>query len=162
MDQFGPTKQQLKYGVRSRCFDCEREYKRKWAKQNPTGRAKQDAATKAWNRTNRDKIRDWNREYKRRRFQENPQQFRAYERKCRLKRMYKVSPQWFDEQVTKQNGVCRICSGPPDSKGLCVDHCHKTGRVRELLCNRCNTALHKMEQDIGWIRKAEAYLLEFS
>lgn len=161
LDQFGPTKQQLKFGVRSRCFECERKYKQKWAESNPAGRANQDAATKRWQLNNREKIRHWNKEYKKRRFQERPEQFRAYERKCRLKRMYKVSPEWYARQCELQGGKCKICDGPPDAKGLCIDHCHDTGTVRALLCNGCNTALHKMERDIGWIRKAEAYLLEF-
>jgi hypothetical protein len=158
---FGPTTQQLKFGVKSRCRDCEKEYKRKWVQADPVRRARQDEATRNWQANNREKVRAWNRDYKKRRFQEKPEQFRAYERKCRLKRMYGVTPEWFDEQAEKQNGMCKICGGPPESKGLCIDHNHKTGQVRALLCTRCNTALHKMENDLGWIRKAEAYLLEF-
>lgn len=41
-----------------------------------------------------------------------------------------------------QNGVCAICEVPPTAKRrLVVDHCHKSGRVRALLCSRCNVQL---------------------
>lgn len=158
--EFGPTKQQLKFGVRSRCLECERKYKQEWAKKNPTGRAKQDQATRNWQQSNREKIRKWNKAYKRQRAADRPEQFKAYERKCRLKRMYKVTPEWFNEQSTKQNGLCAICNRPPGQKGLCIDHCHETGKVRKLLCSQCNTGLHKMERDIQWFRKAQDYLRE--
>lgn len=42
----------------------------------------------------------------------------------------------------KQGGKCAVCRKPPrPGKKLCVDHNHKTGAVRGLLCKRCNTAL---------------------
>jgi hypothetical protein len=128
-------------------------------KADPVRRVKQDEATKNWQRNNREKVREWNKNYKRRRAAEKPEQFKAYERKCRLKRMYKVTPEWFIGQSEIQNGLCSICGLPPGQKGLCIDHSHKSGNVRELLCSQCNTSLHKMETDIEWIRRAEAYLL---
>jgi hypothetical protein len=50
--------------------------------------------------------------------------------------------------LDEQNGVCKACGEPESRKGqdgepvaLHIDHCHETGRVRGLLCNRCNMAL---------------------
>jgi Recombination endonuclease VII len=157
---FGPTTQQLKFGVKSRCRECEREYKRRWVQADPVRRAKQDASTRAWQKSNREKVREWNKNYKRRRAAERPEQFRAYERKCRLKRTYGVTLEWVDEQFEKQGGRCAICRGLPGQKGLMIDHCHKSKKVRKLLCSMCNFSLHKLEQDIEWAEKAIAYLKE--
>ena len=84
-------------------------------------------------------------------------QARAY-----YKRKYNVTPEWKQEQTERQNGYCAICSGLPGEKGLMIDHCHRTGKVRKLLCSMCNFSLHKLEQDIGWAEKAIAYLKEFA
>lgn len=41
---------------------------------------------------------------------------------------------------------------------LVVDHCHKTGRIRGLLCHNCNRALGLLQDDVGVLRKAIGYL----
>ena len=46
-----------------------------------------------------------------------------------------------------QNGKCLICKkegGKSKHEKLCVDHCHKTDKVRGLLCMTCNTAIGKL------------------
>lgn len=153
--EFAPTKQQLKGGVKSWCRECEREYKRQWVQKNPVRRRDQ---INGWKASNREKVRGWNREYSARIRRENPVKSHAWERRARLKREYGVTPEWFDAQVISQNNQCEICGGPPPAKGFSIDHCHLTKRVRALLCSGCNTALHKMERNIEWVRKAEAYL----
>lgn len=70
-------------------------------------------------------------------------------RNKRLKEKFGLTPEQYDTLVLKQHGVCAICHKPETtihggSKQLMplgVDHNHKTGKVRELLCTRCNTAL---------------------
>ena len=48
--------------------------------------------------------------------------------------------------VEEQQGLCKICSRPPQGKRrLALDHDHQTGRVRGLLCTRCNLALPLLE-----------------
>jgi len=64
----------------------------------------------------------------------------------------------------KQNGVCFICGQAEKRKGrwgnqdLAVDHCHKTGRVRGLLCAACNTALGLFNEDLSILGSAIRYL----
>lgn len=66
----------------------------------------------------------------------------------------------------RQGSVCAICKGVPDSKNAAsgkvtdfsIDHCHKTGKVRGLLCNRCNRAIGMFADDPSLIRAAAAYL----
>ena len=59
-----------------------------------------------------------------------------------------------------QNGVCAICkkSGDGKWKKLCVDHDHKTGKVRQLLCRRCNMILGQAYDDSGLLADMIAYL----
>jgi hypothetical protein len=60
---------------------------------------------------------------------------------------------------TEQNGRCALCLEP---KELHIDHDHKTGRVRGLLCRDCNTSLGKLGDDVEGIRRVLAYLVNAS
>lgn len=57
-----------------------------------------------------------------------------------------------------QGGVCKICSRPAKTKRLAVDHDHKTGRVRGLLCWWCNNRVVPGLNTPTILRKAIAYL----
>lgn len=54
----------------------------------------------------------------------------------------------YNELMVKQNYCCVMCGSHNDnfSRDLCVDHCHKTGQVRGLLCGPCNIALGHYEK----------------
>lgn len=60
-----------------------------------------------------------------------------------LKRRYGIDRATFERMARDQAGLCAICGDQP--KRLVVDHCHTTGRVRKLLCDLCNRALHAVE-----------------
>lgn len=162
LDQFGPTKQQLKFGVKSRCRECEKQYKRDWVQRNPEKKAKYDEGTKEFQRNNRDKVRAWNTAYRKRITKEKPEQVAQYQAKAYYKRRYKVTLEWRNSKIAEQNGLCKICGRLPGQKGLMVDHCHTTGKVRQLLCGQCNMSLHKLENDYDWVMKATAYVKENS
>jgi hypothetical protein len=59
-----------------------------------------------------------------------------------------------------QGGKCKICGEVPSGrfKRLAVDHDHKSGEVRGLLCVRCNRALGWFKDDFGLLEKAAQYL----
>ena len=59
--------------------------------------------------------------------------------------------------LNEQNGLCYLC-GETDFRNLAVDHCHKTGKVRRLLCTSCNTGLGKFKDDPSLLRKAAMYV----
>lgn len=59
-------------------------------------------------------------------------------------------------------GCCQVC-GVEESKlnkRLAVDHCHTTGKVRGLLCSKCNTALGQLDDDLNKISALYSYLKE--
>lgn len=59
--------------------------------------------------------------------------------------------------MREQGGVCAICGNPPKKRPLHIDHNHRTGRVRGLLCYRCNRALPTY-LDSDWLRRACEYV----
>jgi len=72
----------------------------------------------------------------------------------RIQREYGLTPNQVKEMSDKQNGRCLICG---EAKRLVIDHDHVTGKVRGLLCHRCNTCLSEHENP-QWKRAADAYL----
>lgn len=65
-----------------------------------------------------------------------------------LQKRYGISLATYAQMLEAQGGVCAICGGSNASgRRLAVDHCHKTGRVRKLLCSTCNCAVGLMKED---------------
>ena len=60
-----------------------------------------------------------------------------------------------EEYIRNAGAACEICSS---AKMLVVDHCHKSGKIRGVLCNRCNVALGWMDDSIARLNGAVAYL----
>ncbi len=84
-----------------------------------------------------------------------------------FKSQYGITLQQYNEMVARQEGKCVICKKVPEQKKtgyrvLCVDHCHNTGKVRDLLCNRCNSAIGHFHDDINILESAIAYLKKHS
>lgn len=91
----------------------------------------------------------------------DPERFRAYYRKHwrkhALKHLYGLSWEEFEALLEKQKGVCAIC-GTTREGTLGVDHDHKTGKVRGLLCKLCNRGIGIFEKDPGTLQRAIDYL----
>lgn len=64
--------------------------------------------------------------------------------------------------LKEQEGKCKICSNTTNlhsrNNNLDIDHCHITGKVRGLLCNKCNKAIGYFEDNPELIKKALKYL----
>jgi hypothetical protein len=69
---------------------------------------------------------------------------------------YDLDPIEYRRMVAQQNGVCAICREP--DRELCVDHDHRTGRVRSLLCSHCNKAIGFLRESPLLARAAATYL----
>ena len=76
--------------------------------------------------------------------------------KCCNLRKFNIDSNIWDKMFYKQNGKCLICED--DKKTFAVDHCHKTGKVRGLLCTPCNTALGNLKDNIDNLKRAIIYL----
>jgi hypothetical protein len=72
---------------------------------------------------------------------------------------YGINAKDYKQMFDEQNGVCKICQKPCLSRQfLSVDHCHQTGKVRGLLCVKCNTALGMLDDNIQNLTSAIEYL----
>ena len=72
-----------------------------------------------------------------------------------LKSTYKISIEEYEQKLKKQNYCCAICNRHRDEfkRNLSVDHDHKTGKVRSLLCIICNSNVAIVEDKLEMIQK---------
>jgi hypothetical protein len=134
LDKF-PKDGRKKYGCGSQCNSCKSKVVVK----------------------NRDpeKHREYNRQWARRNPNNNHYAYR-------LKDKYGLTITEYDEMIARQDGVCAICGSDNNGKRLHVDHDHKTGKIRKLLCHGCNVAIGHAKEDVGILEKIIGYLKSFS
>ena len=75
-----------------------------------------------------------------------------------LKATYGITIDDYDAILKAQGGTCDICNGGTSKRHFAVDHNHKNGQVRGLLCARCNSGLAKFMDDITRLRRAVRYM----
>lgn len=77
---------------------------------------------------------------------------------------YGISVEDYDRLHAEQGGVCAICKTPERAirngkpKALAIDHCHREGHVRALLCSSCNQGIGCFQDDPALLERAAAYL----
>lgn len=92
----------------------------------------------------------------------HPRKRRAADFKAR----YGIGAAEYQAMFDQQKGLCLICEKPETSLNqltheprlLSVDHCHDTGKVRGLLCKRCNTGIGAFEEDPDLMKAAIRYI----
>jgi len=81
-----------------------------------------------------------------------------------LRESFGISLEQYQKMHDEQDGKCKICCQPETQmrngkvRALAVDHDHKTGKIRGLLCSDCNTGIGKLKDDPNVLRKAADYL----
>lgn len=115
---------------------------------NPRPRCKTCHAEEvtARNRTNRERDREKNRKAAKR---------------SHSRQRFRMEPEEYDKTLASFGDRCGICGQPETRagrKGLCLDHCHKTGRIRGALCSRCNSMLGFAHDDPELLERATNYL----
>ena len=88
----------------------------------------------------------------------NTGKVKEYKRKKDLLDKFGITPEYYDQMLADQGGRCAICLGVQESKRLAVDHCHQTGIIRCLLCDKCNRGLGFFDDNVGNLARAIAYL----
>lgn len=82
----------------------------------------------------------------------------AQPRRSSWLRQYGITPAEYDAMFAAQAGLCAICKNHQTARRLAVDHCHTTGKVRGLLCTRCNSGIGQFKEDPGLFARALFYL----
>jgi hypothetical protein len=90
----------------------------------------------------------------------SPESYAAY-RDEMLRAKYELSEDEYQRMFEEQGGQCWYCGAASTEKRLVVDHCHKTGVVRRLLCNSCNLGQGQMKDDWRILLKAAETLMGF-
>ena len=123
---------------------------------------KRKAYKAEWHKNNPDKVAVYQERHVARR-KKDPVKYRTYFRNRHLITKYGITQEWYDQTAEAQGGLCAICGSDPDitTHGItrfAIDHCHKTGKVRGLLCNNCNVGIGLFADNPGMMRKAAGYL----
>jgi hypothetical protein len=77
-----------------------------------------------------------------------------YEKCRKLHQRYGISLAKKEEMISNQGNKCFLCDGPPNK----IDHCHKSGRIRGVLCDKCNVWLAPFD-DHSWMVRVASYLM---
>lgn len=98
--------------------------------------------------------------------EDNPERSRRSNRGRNLKSKYGISLEDYEEMFESQGKSCACCGitenyttgSSREGWNFAVDHCHKTGNVRGLLCNQCNRAIGMLGDTVEGLQKAIDYL----
>jgi len=79
---------------------------------------------------------------------------------------YGLTPKMYNQMLEDQNGKCPICQNQlregwtknHHKNRACIDHCHKTNKVRGILCTMCNKGIGLLGDDLEGILRAKEYL----
>ena len=127
------------------CKPCRYAEAEAWRKNNPDKRRLRDrvyrnqnrdafnARSRAWRSKNKDKV------------SLTPSR-QPHARHAQKLQKYQLTVERYDMMLSVQHGVCALCGGRDKKRMLAVDHCHVTGKIRGLLCWRCNSMLGVYEQ----------------
>lgn len=94
----------------------------------------------------------------------NLEKYKGYQ----LNRRYGITLVEYNLMVDLQDNKCAICKLPEITidkrnglvRNLCVDHCHKTGKIRSLLCSNCNITLGNIKDNLETLKSIQEYLVK--
>lgn len=112
------------------------------------GKAVKAAISERWRKANPERSREIRRLAAVRWRNNHPDANKRADRAKHLKAKYGLSIEDWNAMFAAQGFVCASCSSPHAGvRWWPVDHCHKTNRIRGILCNRCNVALGYVEDE---------------
>lgn len=99
----------------------------------------------------------YNPEVRRKSYLKQREKYLQYSAEYSLKRKFNLSKEDYQKLLDIQQTVCAIC-GKTSKRALAVDHCHKTGKIRGLLCSKCNRGIGYLNDDPFLLKKTLEYL----
>ena len=93
--------------------------------------------------------------YKKKHYQDNKRKYQNSRRKS----TFGITQDEYENLFLAQKGMCAICSmALPVGRGTHLDHCHRTGKIREFLCTNCNTGIGKFKDNCDFLLSAIRYI----
>lgn len=146
-----PTNVKQAEGRHTTCRDCRSKRSADWYLRNREARA---VKARTYYLKNREKVKARVREYR----DKNPHVATRASLRHQLA-LYGMSPDEYGIMMGEQNGMCALCGqAQVGTRRLSVDHCHTSGKVRGLLCSKCNTGLGLLGDTIDNLERAVTYL----
>jgi hypothetical protein len=134
---------------------CKNCYDKLLKQENPEFKRRQYENHKKWEESHKDRVK----EYMRVRQILYSDRDKANDRKNWLKQKYNITVEEYLSLERASNNTCYICGRSPyENKHLHIDHDHTTGKVRGLLCARCNWYLATIEKNPEVLNKIKKYL----
>ena len=136
-------------GYRSICNACDKAKAKIWNKKNHVKHAEHEKKHRS---DNPDRVKANKNKY----VKSNPRAIKD----SWLKYTYGLGIEEYELMKSNQGDRCAICCKHEDDlyKDLCVDHCHVSGKVRKLLCAKCNSALGFLDENIQNAKNLLKYL----
>lgn len=150
-DNFYKNKQ-TKDGLDFYCRRCQSEKKKKQREESSELVEKHRENGREWYVINKEYKKAQNKEWR----ENNISKFRN----INLKRRFGITLEEYDSILNKQKDCCAICGIHKDefSYQMVVDHSHTTGKVRGVLCRKCNLGIGHLNDDISLLEKSIEYL----
>ena len=94
----------------------------------------------------------------------NRKRLSLYLKNYNLKRKYNITLEEYNKLLELQHYRCAICVELFEDTHafICLDHSHKTGKQRGLICRRCNLILGNCKDSIKILKRAIVYLKKYS
>ncbi len=131
------------------CKICDRDIKTKYRKNN------------------KERIKNYSKKYRESHKQQikestTTQEYKKQNKERSLKYLYNLDIKKYNDILILQNNSCKICNISFQKTKICVDHDHLTGKIRGLLCRKCNTGIGLFNDSIILLNKATIYLSQIS
>ena len=134
---------------------CKNCYMRQFRKSHPEWVVYNQMYAKEWRQQAENRIRD---SAYRKKYRADPtkvERIRELGRKSNRRQKYGLTEEAYEALLEAHDYQCAICFG---TEVLCVDHDHETGRVRGILCSRCNSGIGMLRDSLLLVQKASEYL----
>lgn len=83
-------------------------------------------------------------------------------RENHLNRKFGITQEQYEQMLEAQGGKCALCprTEPGGMGSFHIDHCHTTGKIRKLLCTKCNSCLGQADDDPERLEAMAKYIRE--
>lgn len=119
-------------------------------------RIRRNKSSKAWKERNKEKVKE--KKKLQMKYYFSKEENRLKRKNNLLIKQYGIDLDIYNRMLNEQNHQCKICECVLINMQINVDHCHKTGKVRGILCSRCNLVLGHLKDDINIAKKLLNYL----